>query len=124
MVLGPGGVRAAVQDQMGAKYLQRALGEGPVFRIHPKRHFSPEVKVSPAFASAPLTLSWDCNSRAVASRLGGTLSRPLSGQLNSAKPASRNSRPRAMPGGRRSLPTPRGPGTAAHPSPATFRPDF
>ena len=36
-----------VQDQLGAKYLQRTLGEGPVFRLNPQRHFPPEVKVSP-----------------------------------------------------------------------------
>ena len=32
---------------MGAEHLQRALGEGPVFRLNPQRHFPPEVKVSP-----------------------------------------------------------------------------
>ena len=38
-----------MQDQLGAKHLQRALGEGPVFRLNPQRHFPPEVKVSPGF---------------------------------------------------------------------------
>ena len=47
-----------------------------------------------ALASASLTLSWACNCSAVASRLGGTLTRPLSRQYSSAKSASRNSSPR------------------------------
>ena len=52
-----------------------------------------------------LTLSWVCSS--MASRLGGTLSRPLSAQLS----LSRNSWPRSDARVRRRCPYPRGPGT-------------
>ena len=36
-----------VQDQLGAKYLQRALGEGTLFHLNSQGRFPPEVKVGP-----------------------------------------------------------------------------
>ena len=46
----------------------------------PNATFQRMSKSARALASASLTLSWDWSSSAVASRLGGTLSRPLSAQ--------------------------------------------
>ena len=46
----------------------------------PRATFQRMSKSARALASASLTLSWDWSRRAVASRLGGALSRPLSGQ--------------------------------------------
>ena len=46
----------------------------------PNATFHRMSKSALALASASLTLSWDRSRRAVASRLGGTLSRPLSAQ--------------------------------------------
>ena len=46
----------------------------------PRATFQRMSKSARALASASLTLSWDWSRRAVASRLGGTLSRPLSAQ--------------------------------------------
>ena len=36
-----------MQDQLGAKHLQRALGEGPVFRLNSQGYFPAEVKAGP-----------------------------------------------------------------------------
>ena len=69
-----------LSDQLGPEHLERAFGEGPVLHLNPQSHLPGMSKSARALASASLTLSWVCNSSAVASRLGGTLSRPLSAQ--------------------------------------------
>ena len=56
------------------------LAKGRSSASIPSATFHRRSKSARAFASASLTLSWDWSSSAVASRLGGTLSRPLSGQ--------------------------------------------
>ena len=37
-----------MQDQLGAEYPQRALGEGPVLHLNPQGYFPAEVKVGPS----------------------------------------------------------------------------
>ena len=107
-----------VQDQLGAKHLQRALGEGPVFRLNSQGYFPPgyfpaEVKAGPGLGlgvAHPVVgleqqgHSQQAGRHAVPVRCPGSRTR-RNRRLGTAGPA-------AMPGDRRSFPAPRGPGTA------------
>ena len=57
------------------------LAKGRSSTSIPRATFQRRSKSALPLASASLTLSWDWSSSAVASRLGGTLSRPLSGAV-------------------------------------------
>ena len=38
-----------MEDQLGSKQLQRALGEGPVLHLNTQRHLPPDIKIRPLF---------------------------------------------------------------------------
>ena len=63
---------------MGPKHLQCALGKGPILRLNPQSYLPADVEVSPRFGLGVAELAVGLQQEAVASRLGGTLSRPLS----------------------------------------------
>ena len=69
-------IRASQAVQLGAEHLQCALGERPTSTSIPSAIFQRMSKSARALASA----SWTWSSRAVANKLGGTLSLPLSAQ--------------------------------------------
>ena len=63
---------------MGPEHLQCALGKGHILCLNPQSHLPADVDVSPGLGLGVADLVVGLQQEAVASRLGGTLSRPLS----------------------------------------------
>src|SRR5438093_11760160 len=68
-----------VDDELGSELLQGALSKGPHIEFDPSATFHCRSYAARRLASSSETRSYVCSTRAVASRLGGTLGRPIAG---------------------------------------------